>query len=158
METTPLQDAALDWVARPRHLSLTDGALVLRGAGPDDVDGLARMHARCTMDTIFRRYLFAAPAVSRQWQTRLLTTTVALVAVDQDGHVRALGNIADLDGGGTAELGAPCRGHLPGPRTRDGMARHLAAAARLAGFRALRMDLLPSSTAAARTAARSARR
>ena len=163
----PLREAALEWVVRPRRLVLPPGPpasarpraaaapilIEVRGARPDDGPGLAAMHARCTMDTIFRRYLSAVPALAPAWQAQLLTTTVALVAVDEHGRVRALGNVAELDQVGTAELAVLVEDSHQGRGLGTALARHLAAAARLAGFRALRMDLLPSSTAAARTVA-----
>jgi GNAT superfamily N-acetyltransferase len=165
--TTPLRDAALEWVVRPRQVVLRPGptmsgrpwaraeptTLQVRGARPDDGPALAAMHARCTMDTIFRRYLCAVPALSALWQAQLLATTVALVAVDAHGAVRALGNVGGLDQVGTAELAVLVEDTYQGRGLGTALARHLAAAARLAGFRTLRMDLLPSSTAAARTAA-----
>ncbi len=163
----PLRDAALEWVGRPRRLVLPPGPpasarpwtaaepilVEIRGARPDDGPGLAAMHARCTMDTIFRRYLSVVPALSPAWQARLLATTVALVAVDERRRVRALGNVVQLDLAGTAELAVLVEDSHQGLGLGTVLARHLAAAARLARFRALRMDLLPSSTAAARTAA-----
>lgn len=163
----PLREAALEWVARPRRLVLAPGPPVsarpwaaaepipveVRGARPDDGPGLAAMHARCTMETIFRRYLSVVPALSPAWQAQLLTSTVALVAVDERRRIRALGNVAQLEQPGTAELAVLVEDSYQGRGLGTALARHLAAAARLAGFRALRMDLLPSSDAAARTAA-----
>ncbi len=125
----------------------------VRGAGVDDADALAAMHERCSMDTIFRRYLCAAHALSRAWQLRLLATTVALVAVDAHGRVHALGNIGRLDDAGTAELAVLVEDSFQGRGLGTAVVRHLAAAARLAGFRALRADVLPSSIAAMRAAA-----
>ncbi|MGZ4604429.1 MAG: hypothetical protein ACXV0U_12650, partial [Kineosporiaceae bacterium] len=61
---------------------LAPHSLRLRAARPEDAPALAAMHARCSMDTVFRRYLCAVPAVSRAWQAHLLSTTVARVAVD----------------------------------------------------------------------------
>ncbi len=170
MESSPLQEAALDWVLRPRRLVLPAAEstsprpwkqseptpIEVRGGRPDDARALAAMHERCSMDTIFRRYLCAVPALSKTWQAQLLTTTVSLVAVDDGGAIRALGNVARLgtDAAGTAELGVLVEDSYQGRGLGTTMARHLAAAARLVGLRTLRMDLLPSSAAAARTAAR----
>ena len=165
--TSPLRSAALEWVARPRRVPLSPGAptsarpwakagptwVEVRGGRADDAPALDAMHGRCSMDTIFRRYLCAVPALSAAWQAQLLSTTVALVAVDDRGTIRALGNVAELDQAGTAELAVLVEDSFQGRGLGTALARHLAAAARLAGFRALRMDLLPSSTAAARAAA-----
>jgi GNAT superfamily N-acetyltransferase len=165
--TSPIRGAALGWAVRPRQLVLSvrpDGSthprsraeptrIEVRGGLPQDGPALAAMHERCTMDTIFRRYLCAVPALSASWQAQLLTTTVALVAVDERGRIRALGNVAQLDQESTAELAVLVEDSHQGRGLGTALARHLAAAARLAGFRTLRMDLLPSSTAAARVAA-----
>jgi GNAT superfamily N-acetyltransferase len=165
---SPIRGAALDWAVRPRQLVLKPGPptsarswatveptrLQVRGGRQQDGPALAAMHERCTMDTVFRRYLCAMPALSTTWQAQLLTTTMALVAMDERGRIRALGNVAQLDQEGTAELAVLVEDSHQGRGLGTALARHLAAAARLAGFRTLRMDLLPSSTAAARVAAR----
>jgi GNAT superfamily N-acetyltransferase len=125
--------------------------MVLRGARPGDAPAVAAMHGRCSMDTVFRRYLCAGPAVSPAWQARLLTTTVALVAVDDRAAVRAMGNISERSEQ-EAELAVLVEDAYQGRGLGTTMARHLAAAARLAGYATLRMELLPSSTAAAHVA------
>jgi GNAT superfamily N-acetyltransferase len=165
--SSPMRVAALDWVARPRQLVLRARAddsvhprgraeptpFEIRGGRPDDGPALAAMHDRCSMETIFRRYLGAVPALSAAWQAQLLATTVALLAVDGTGAVRALGNVARLDHRGSAELAVLVEDAYQGRGLGTVLARNLAAAARLAGFRTVRMDMLPSSTAAVRTAA-----
>jgi len=165
--TTPLRQAALDWVIRPRPLLLSprpDGntfpgrrmrpepaPVVLRGARASDAAPLAAMHSRCSLDTVFRRYHSVVPVVSAALQARLLTTTVALVAVDNRGAVRALGNVAELSDG-HGQLAVLVEDAWQGRGLGTTIAKHLAASARLAGFADLRIELLPSSEAAARVA------
>jgi GNAT superfamily N-acetyltransferase len=71
--------------------------------------------------------------------------------VDEGGAVRGLGNVAELSGD-EAELALVVEDAYQGRGLGTTMARHLAAAARLAGYATLRMVLLPSSTAAAHVA------
>ena len=146
-----LRATGIAWATLPRALVVDGrpGHLELRRADPRDGAALAAMHARCTVDSILRRYLFAVPAVSVRWQAELVATSLAVVAADPErAQVHALGTVADLDGGSTAELAVLVEDAWQGRGIGTAMARHLAALAWLAGYRIARMDVLPSSVVA----------
>jgi GNAT superfamily N-acetyltransferase len=81
----------------PRVVGTTQGAVTLRRAEPADLGAVARMHVRCSTDTVFRRYFSAVPAVSPAMQAKLLGTRLAMVA--ETGHeVVGLGHLAEHPG------------------------------------------------------------
>jgi GNAT superfamily N-acetyltransferase len=77
----------------PHVLALGSGTSVtVRLARPTDLDAVGRMHRRCSLETIFRRYFTAVPQLSPELQRRLLTSSVALVA-EHDGEVVGLAHL-----------------------------------------------------------------
>jgi N-acetylglutamate synthase-like GNAT family acetyltransferase len=82
----------------PTTVTLRDGTiLTLRRAAPSDGPAVARMHRRCSLDTVFRRYLTAMPRLSPQLQRRLLDLHLTVVA--EHGHeVVGLAHLAATEG------------------------------------------------------------
>lgn len=81
----------------PRLAPTAYGDVTLRRAVPGDLAAVARLHVRCSTDTVFRRYFSAVPAVSPAMQAKLLGTRLALVA--EHGHeVVGLGHLAEHPG------------------------------------------------------------
>ena len=75
--TAPVTDTSL---VPPRTTTTPEGAAVtVRRAVPDDLDAVARLHRRCSLETIFRRYFTGVPQMSPALQRRLLQTRLALV-------------------------------------------------------------------------------
>ena len=83
---------------RPPLVRLPDGTvLTLRLASQSDAPAVARMHRRCSLDTVFRRYLTAMPQLSPVLQRRLLDLRLTLVA--QSGEeVVGMAHLADAAG------------------------------------------------------------
>lgn len=76
-----------------------DGTLVLvRRATPSDGPAIARMHRRCSLDTVFRRYLTAMPSLSPSLQQRLLDLHLSVVAV-HGREVIGLAHLAEASDG-----------------------------------------------------------
>ena len=87
----------------PFAAALDDGTeVVVRRATADDGPAIARMHRRCSLDTVFRRYLTAMPQLSPALQQRLLDLHLTLVAV-HGREVIGLAHVAEA-GDGPAEL------------------------------------------------------
>jgi GNAT superfamily N-acetyltransferase len=87
----------------PSTLTLRDGTtLVLRRATSADGAAVARMHRRCSLDTVFRRYLTAMPQLSPALQRRLLDLHLTVVA-EHRAEVVGLAHLA-TDGDSPPEL------------------------------------------------------
>jgi N-acetylglutamate synthase-like GNAT family acetyltransferase len=83
----------------PTEITLKDGATVtLRRATQADGPAVARMHRRCSLDTVFRRYLTAMPQLSPALQARLLDLQLTLVA-EHRHEVVGLAHLADAPSG-----------------------------------------------------------
>ena len=79
-------------------MRLPDGTiLTLRLASQADAAAVARMHRRCSLDTIFRRYLTAMPQLSPTLQLRLLDLRLTLVALSGE-EVVGMAHLADAAG------------------------------------------------------------
>jgi GNAT superfamily N-acetyltransferase len=77
----------------PFAATLDDGIVVtVRRAASADGPAIARMHRRCSLDTVFRRYLTAMPSLSPSLQQRLLELHLTVVAV----HGREVIGLAHL--------------------------------------------------------------
>lgn len=77
----------------PFAATLDDGTVVtVRRADRSDGQAIARMHRRCSLDTVFRRYLTAMPSLSPSLQQRLLELHLSVVAV----HGREVIGLAHL--------------------------------------------------------------
>lgn len=78
---------------QPLDATLDDGTdVVVRRATAADGPAIARMHRRCSLETVYRRYLTAVPQLSPALQQRLLDLHVTLVAV----HGREVIGLAHL--------------------------------------------------------------
>ena len=68
-----------------QEVTLRNGTTVtLRRAAAADGPAVARMHRRCSLDTVFRRYLTAMPQLSPSLQRQLLDLHLTVVA--EHGH------------------------------------------------------------------------
>ncbi len=54
--------------------------LTIRPVSSDDAPAIARMHRRCSLESVYRRYLTAVPALSPALQRRLQDLHLTLVA------------------------------------------------------------------------------
>lgn len=83
----------------PIATTLEDGTVVtVRRAAPTDGPAVARMHRRCSLDTVFRRYLTAMPSLSPSLQQRLLELELSVVAT-RGREVIALAHLAESPDG-----------------------------------------------------------
>lgn len=148
-----LSTSVVRWANRSRVVELRDGEeVVLRGARAQDVEAVAAMHLRCSLETTYGRYFTQLPRVSRRWQQALLSTDLALVAV-RGRDVVGLGNLTALPSG-EAELGLLVEDAQQGRGLGTALAAQLAAAARLLGHRSVRLEILPGAPAAQRLVGR----
>lgn len=82
----------------PIEITLRDGTtLMLRRGTPADGPAVARMHRRCSLDTVFRRYLTAMPQLSPALQQRLLELHLTVVA-EHRTEVVGLAHLAEVAG------------------------------------------------------------
>ncbi len=132
--------------ALPRTVVLATGTSVrLRAATADDVDAVARMHRRCSLETVFRRYFTAVPQMSPAVQQRLLATEVAVVA-ETAGEVVALAHLV-ASPGHPVELAVLVEDAWQRRGIGRVLAGHLLDAAESHGHREVVAYTLPSSTA-----------
>jgi GNAT superfamily N-acetyltransferase len=71
--------------------------VMVRPVRASDVDAIARMHRRCSLETVYRRYLTAVPSLSPVLQRRLLDLRLTLVA-EHGSEIVALAHLADAPG------------------------------------------------------------
>lgn len=142
---------------RPWTVRAGDAVLLVRGARPSDLVGVAALHHRCTPTTLLYRYRSGGNPPSVSALQHMLGRPHTVVVTANDGRIVAWG-AADPD------LTRPRTGRptaLPETRAEIGvlveddwqnlglgraLVRHLAAAAALGGMREL---VTPSSTSAA---------
>ena len=67
--------------------------ILIRPVRREDAEAIARMHRRCSLETVYRRYLTAVPSLSPVLQRRLLDLHLTLVA-EHGGEVVALAHLA----------------------------------------------------------------
>lgn len=89
-------------VALPTARSPHSSTVRLRAATSADVEALRALHARCSPNTRYRRYLMATRDVSAGAVRRLLTDTATTVVVAPGGGLVAMGNV--VLGESTAEI------------------------------------------------------
>jgi N-acetylglutamate synthase-like GNAT family acetyltransferase len=71
--------------------------VLVRPVRASDADAIARMHRRCSLETVYRRYLTAVPSLSPVLQRRLLDLHLTLVA-EHGGEIVALAHLAVAPG------------------------------------------------------------
>jgi GNAT superfamily N-acetyltransferase len=74
--------------------ALDPTVLRYRSADPTDLDALIAMHAHCSPESRYRRYLMAVSDVRKESVRRLLEATATTVAVAPGEHIVAMGNVA----------------------------------------------------------------
>jgi predicted N-acetyltransferase YhbS len=67
--------------------------ILIRPVRREDAEAIARMHRRCSLETVYRRYLTAVPSLSPVLQRRLLDLHLTLVA-EHAGEIVALAHLA----------------------------------------------------------------
>ncbi len=136
---------AMALARRPWTLRCAGADLRVRGAVPADLARLARLHGRCSADTLLQRYLAGGRAPSLAVLTALLAEPLVLLAQAAGGEVVAVasGLRAPLRPG---ERALPARALSFGLIVEDAwqrrgvgtaLAAHLAAGAHLLGAREL---------------------
>lgn len=141
-DTAGFRRHRLRWLAGPWQLALAEKSLVVRGARTGDVDALLLMHGRCTSDTLHRRYRTAARPPARGLLRRLVAGELSLVAVCAPSRLVALATLTPLDER-TAVLGVLVEDAFQRRGIGAALARQSTAAARLLGYRRLRVSVPP---------------
>jgi hypothetical protein len=121
------------------QLMLGDGtALTVRRAGPDDVDAVVDLHARCSLTSRLRRYLAGTNCPSEATLATLLAPDAGhtLVAEDEQGRIIAMGNL--MWDGETPELALLIEDVWQRQRLGTALARRLAAVATGVGAHSIR--------------------
>jgi GNAT superfamily N-acetyltransferase len=107
-------------------------SVTVRLATDDDAGALAAMHARCSADSVYRRYR-SIPSMTGRFLSRLLNTDTALVAEIPNWSVVALANLG-RDDDGSGELAVLVEDPWQGQGLGTAMLRHLITMARLTGY------------------------
>jgi GNAT superfamily N-acetyltransferase len=81
---------AVQLARRSWTLPSAGGDLVARGAVRSDLPLVARMHGRCSADTLLQRYLRGGRAPSLALVSELLTRPLVVVVEDEHGELRAM--------------------------------------------------------------------
>ncbi len=114
---------------------LRDGrAVSIRLAHPDDAGEVSAMHVRCTPATVFARYHDLPPMTGR-FLSRLLDSPIALVAVAANGSVVALATLTRESSDPIRQSAVIVEDRWQGVGLGGALTDHLAAMARLVGFR-----------------------
>jgi GNAT superfamily N-acetyltransferase len=138
----------------PAAVLTTDGAgLVLRRGTPDDAEAVARLHARCSAQTLFARYHAGMRTLPRRLLHRLLTpprgsTVLALCGTDVVGLAQLIRTTSPDE----AEISLLVEDEWQGRGVGTAMIRHLATVARAAGHREMIAWCLPGEPAFANAA------
>ena len=144
-----LRPHRLRWLTDEWHLVLPCGErLLVRGARRRDVDLIALMLGRCS-EAMRLQALGSAPGTSRRDVQRLVSTEVGLVVVARRTRAVALAALVPVDPG-TAELVVVVEDEYQGEGLDAPLARHLAGAAWLVGYRRLRIGTTADDDSARR--------
>lgn len=130
-------------------LLYVDGvALTVRGAGPQDLPGVALMHGRCSAKSLLDRYRTGGRAPAIIVLDRHLRDPLSFVATAEDGRVVALARVAPdaTHTVGSAEISVLVEDQWQRIGIGRALLRHAAAAAALCGYRQL--ISYPGTTAA----------
>lgn len=129
-------------------LLLADGTEVLvRPGRADDVEGVQRMHDRCSAESRRLRYFTAIPRLPRAALERLLVPRagVTLVAVRPDGGIGAVGSLLHTTEPGSGELALLVEDAWQGRGVGTAMLRRLGSLAQARGLAELRAHVLPGN-------------
>ena len=140
--------ALLDQVRAP-WLHYADGtALVVRGARPQDLPGVALMHGRCSAKSLLDRYRTGGRAPAIIVLDRQVREPLSFVVTTEDGRVVATARVAPdgLHAFGSAEISLLVEDGWQRLGIGRALLRHTAAVAATTGFRQL--ISYPGTTAA----------
>jgi GNAT superfamily N-acetyltransferase len=146
--------AAVVQANAPAAVITTDGAgVVLRRGTPEDAEAVARLHARCSAQTLFARYHAGMRTLPRRLLHRLLTpprgsTVLALCGLEVVG----LAQLIRTSSPNEAEISVLVEDEWQGRGLGTAMIRRLATVAKAAGHRELVAWCLPGEVAFANAA------
>lgn len=138
----------------PTAVLTTDGAgIVLRRGTPGDADAVARLHARCSAQTLFARYHAGMRTLPRRLLHRLLTpprgsTVLALCGLEVVG----LAQLIRTSSPDEVEISVLVEDEWQGRGLGTAMIRRLATVARAAGHREMIAWCMPGELAFANAA------
>ncbi|GDY31962.1 hypothetical protein GTS_35950 [Gandjariella thermophila] len=153
---TELLAAARTSLGDPVAVLTSDGAgVVLRLGGPNDTLGVAAMHGRCSMHTLFSRYHAGTRNMPRRWLHRLLSPPRGNTVVGTYGpDVVAMGQLLRAGAPEVAEVSLLVEDAWQRRGIGTALLAQLAAAARSSGCAELVAWTMPGETAMHRTARR----
>jgi GNAT superfamily N-acetyltransferase len=133
-------DSSIAGRARAPWLLYLDGtALTVRGARPQDLPGVARMHGRCSAKSLLDRYRTGGRAPAIIVLDHQLRDPLSFVVTAEDARIVALSRVAPdaTHPFGSGEVSMLVEDNWQGLGVGRALLRHSAAAAALANYRQL---------------------